>query len=338
MAGGEIIGNLVGSERRYFVKDHLGSVRTTVDRNGNIVGYDDYYPFGLTMPGRSSNSANPNDDYKFTGYELDNEARLDLYHANARMMDPVLGGRFLSIDPYVASYPNLSPYAYVANNPLLYVDPTGMWIQSYDEDGNSRYEAEEGDNFDTFREQYGMSKSEATDFFNNNGMKSYLPQAREGFFGKIADAVLGQKAPGVDVGSSFTSDTYLKADINALSDQQFVDQLTFAMAHSIDTGKEGLVIGDYFTGVGPGTSVAKTVKGAFLRTGDGNIPLQFLSVPTDFGAIGYHYTMTGGYNNTFTYDPVNPNPKFRNPAMQIRVGNGYESKFSYFHYSKNWRK
>ena len=92
LAGGEVIGNLAGGERRYFLKDHLGSVRTTVDRNGNIVGRDDYYPFGLTMPWRSSNSSNPNDDYKFTGYELDDEARLTMYHANARGYDPVLGG------------------------------------------------------------------------------------------------------------------------------------------------------------------------------------------------------------------------------------------------------
>ena len=46
MAGGEVIGNLAGSKRRYFLKDHLGSVRTTVDRNGNVVGHDDYYPLG----------------------------------------------------------------------------------------------------------------------------------------------------------------------------------------------------------------------------------------------------------------------------------------------------
>ena len=127
-AGSEVIGNLAGGERRYFLKDHLGSVRTTVDRNGNIVGRDDYYPFGLTMPWRSSNSSNPNDDYKFTGYELDNEARLDLYHAGARGYDPVLG-RFMQVDPMSHLYPGISTYAYVANNPLLFVDPTGETIE-----------------------------------------------------------------------------------------------------------------------------------------------------------------------------------------------------------------
>lgn len=126
LAGSEPIGSWDGSQRRYYLKDHLGSVRTTVDQNGNVDGYDDYYPFGLTMPGRSSNSANPNDDYKFTGYELDDEAGLDIYHANARMMDPVLG-RFMQIDPYSGMFPDLSPYNYAFNNPIFYNDPTGKW-------------------------------------------------------------------------------------------------------------------------------------------------------------------------------------------------------------------
>ncbi len=52
---------------RHKFKDHLGSIRTTVNESGAVVGYDDYYPYGLIMPGRSSNTANPNADYKFTG-------------------------------------------------------------------------------------------------------------------------------------------------------------------------------------------------------------------------------------------------------------------------------
>ena len=124
-AGGEVIGNLAGSGRRYFLKDHLGSVRTTVDRNGNVVGYDDYCPFGLAMPGRSSNTANPNDNYKFTGHERDDEAGINLIYAGARYMDPVIGGRWLSIDPYAAKFPNLSPFNYSFNNPIRFMDPDG---------------------------------------------------------------------------------------------------------------------------------------------------------------------------------------------------------------------
>ncbi len=88
----------------------------------------DYYPFGLTMPGRSTNTANPNDNYKFTGYENDDEGELDLYHANARGYDPVLG-RFMQVDPLLHLYAGWSPYHYAANNPLRVTDPSGKsWL------------------------------------------------------------------------------------------------------------------------------------------------------------------------------------------------------------------
>lgn len=98
---------------------------------------NDYYPFGLTMPGRSANTANPNDNYKFTGYENDDEGGLDLYHANARGYDPVLG-RFMQVDPMSHLYPGISTYAYVVNNPLIFVDPTGETIEVCNGSGDER--------------------------------------------------------------------------------------------------------------------------------------------------------------------------------------------------------
>jgi RHS repeat-associated protein len=95
---------------------------------------NDYYPFGLTMPGRSSNSANPNDNYKFTGHERDEEAGMMFDYMNARTYDPALG-RFLQIDPldnlahpkeYI--YHSISPFAYSLNNPVRYYDPNGLWV------------------------------------------------------------------------------------------------------------------------------------------------------------------------------------------------------------------
>ena len=129
--------------RKYFIKDHLGSVRTTVNRDGNVLGYDDYYPFGLVMPGRSSNSANPNDNYKFTGYEDDDEADLKTQHAGARRYDPIIG-RFLSIDRFYDKYPSMSPYQYAANNPVNFIDVNGdsinvAKIQEYDINNGTDY-------------------------------------------------------------------------------------------------------------------------------------------------------------------------------------------------------
>lgn len=124
--------------RKYFLTDHLGNVRTTVNRDGNVLGYDDYYAFGLSMPGsHSSNTSNPNDNYKFTGHERDDEAGLTIDYMNARTYDPVLG-RFMQVDP-VLEY--ASSYAYVGNNPLNLVDPTGMFScnTNSDEDCASQY-------------------------------------------------------------------------------------------------------------------------------------------------------------------------------------------------------
>lgn len=86
----------------------------------------DYYGFGLVMPGRSSNSANPNDRYKYIGEELDDEAGINLMNLNARMYDPTIA-RFMQVDP-LFDHPNqigLSPYNYSWNNPINLSDPTG---------------------------------------------------------------------------------------------------------------------------------------------------------------------------------------------------------------------
>lgn len=56
-----------GMVRYYDLTDHLGSIRVVVDEDGNSVGFDDYYPFGQIMPGRSTNVGYGYDLYKFTG-------------------------------------------------------------------------------------------------------------------------------------------------------------------------------------------------------------------------------------------------------------------------------
>src|SRR5690554_1155978 len=54
------------------------------------------------------------------------------------MYDAALARWFVQ-DPLSEMYYSLSSYAYVANNPLKYIDPTGMWIQYSDSTGSYRY-------------------------------------------------------------------------------------------------------------------------------------------------------------------------------------------------------
>jgi RHS repeat-associated protein len=118
--------------------DQLGSTRVTTDQNGAVTGRFDYVPFGLELgalgaAGRTSalgyGGAGPR--MKFTGKERDSETGLDFFWA--RYMSGVQG-RFTSPDPItvtparVADPQQLNLYAYGRNNPLKYVDPTGMII------------------------------------------------------------------------------------------------------------------------------------------------------------------------------------------------------------------
>jgi RHS repeat-associated protein len=113
-------------KKYYYIKDHLGSIRSVINESGTVVESNDYYPFGLKMPGRSYVSGTPSRNL-FTGKERDDETGWDYF--GARYYDPAIG-RFLSVDPMASKAPDITPYHYTHNNPVNRFDPTGM------QDGN----------------------------------------------------------------------------------------------------------------------------------------------------------------------------------------------------------
>ena len=71
-----------------------------------------------------------NTPYLFNAKELDEET--GLYYYGARYYDPRLS-LWMSTDPLQEKYPNISPYCYTVNNPLKFIDPTGMdWVENND--------------------------------------------------------------------------------------------------------------------------------------------------------------------------------------------------------------
>ncbi len=91
-----------------------------------VVQETHYDPWGLELAGIGYNaSGNPEHDFKFQGKELVGDFGLGWYDFLWRQYDPVLG-RFNSVDPMAHLMRRVSPYAFVFNNPLRFVDPDGM--------------------------------------------------------------------------------------------------------------------------------------------------------------------------------------------------------------------
>lgn len=93
--------------------------------NADIVSANDYYPFGMQMPGRNYSKASPY-RYGYNGKENDKEVKGEGNQLDygMRMYDPRIG-RFLSIDPEFNRFPYHSGYAAFNNSPVLYNDPDG---------------------------------------------------------------------------------------------------------------------------------------------------------------------------------------------------------------------
>ncbi|SKA40026.1 RHS repeat-associated core domain-containing protein [Chitinophaga eiseniae] len=115
---------------------------TVAHSGGPVVEETHYYPFGLTMAGISSNalagSKYQENRLKYNGKELQRKefgdgSGLELYDFSARNYDPQIG-RWHSLDPMADKYLDMTPYNYVANNPIKYLDPDGKVIR--DKDGN----------------------------------------------------------------------------------------------------------------------------------------------------------------------------------------------------------
>ncbi len=150
-------GNFIRGNKFFELSNHLGNVLVTIsdkhigvpcqDGPGPIyacpalvggntaVGYyladvvtaNDYYPGGMTMPGRKFTQANSGYRYGFNGKEKTAEITNDNYDYGARIYDGRLG-RWLAVDPLQKKYPDVSPYTYCLNNVILFIDPNGKEV------------------------------------------------------------------------------------------------------------------------------------------------------------------------------------------------------------------
>lgn len=125
---------------RYQFNGLLESCFLELDDTGQIVSYEEYYPFGATsyQAVRADIEAKR---YRYSGKEKDSES--SLYYYGARYYAPWLG-RWTSCDPGgFVDGPNL--YVYVGCNPVSRSDPLGMQSVAAKPDDNVQSKAPSGE-------------------------------------------------------------------------------------------------------------------------------------------------------------------------------------------------
>ncbi|MBW6480983.1 MAG: hypothetical protein K0B37_16250, partial [Bacteroidales bacterium] len=145
-------------QSEFHLRDHLGNTRVVLlEEEGNeykTLQQNHYYPFGMLIPSLSTSNtlgALKDNRYLYNG-KLERSGNLDpsgefnddfdfnwyvypvfIGNYGVKFYDAQIG-RWHSVDPLAEKYYPISPYAYVANNPIFFVDPNGMEI--VDKDGN----------------------------------------------------------------------------------------------------------------------------------------------------------------------------------------------------------
>ncbi|UAY53255.1 glycosyl hydrolase 108 family protein [Ferruginibacter albus] len=99
-------------------------VSCATNQGGDVVTANDYYPFGMSMPGRSYSNGREY-RYGFNGKEKDPDMDGNNYDYGFRIYNPGLG-RFLSVDPLTEKYPWYTPYQFAGNSPIQAIDLDGL--------------------------------------------------------------------------------------------------------------------------------------------------------------------------------------------------------------------
>jgi RHS repeat-associated protein len=128
-----------GSTLTYLLGDHLGSTSIVTNSSGALLMETRYKPFGevryattgQTLPTKYTFTG----QYSYVSDEATDAAGFGLMFFNARFYDPWLG-RFSSADTDVPAGQGVQAYdryAFVNNNPVRYIDPSGhAFCQGYE--------------------------------------------------------------------------------------------------------------------------------------------------------------------------------------------------------------
>ena len=211
--GSELIARNTDAVRTYYhyASDEMGSITHVTDEDGNILNRYEYDAWGnLTLEDEQVSNR-----FKYTGEQFDPVTQQ--YYLRARFYNPALA-RFMQEDTFRRDGLNL--YAYCANNPVRYVDPSG-----HDKSGkkNDIQNQSDGD---------GINKTSSE--LNTNGSEILL---LPGPVITGQNRLPGPVADGPSDGSSKTTSTQLSR--RELAERKLADAANGSRAEGVLIGKDG---------------------------------------------------------------------------------------------------
>lgn len=159
---------------------------------GPLLEESHYYPFGGLLAGISSRSAGKLENKRRFNYssELENKefsdgSGLEWYATDFRKYDPQIG-HFHQIDPLSEYSFNQSPYSFVQNNPITFVDPQGLDTVRVEGEGSHKVKVGKGD-------VLAVKLGETTSYY------TYDPSNKDAVNGFVANGADGGSIPEVTV-------------------------------------------------------------------------------------------------------------------------------------------
>ncbi|MEO6168172.1 MAG: DUF6443 domain-containing protein [Chitinophagales bacterium] len=156
-----------------------------------VIQFNHYYPYGNLIADISWQQENSDtNNYLYNGKELHRSLNLNWLDYGARWYDPQVG-RWWVVDPMAEAYLSWTAYSYVLNNPIIGVDPNGMFFLDSKERKVAHEKANRlGGNYEkighkTFKVNYGFTEYDKE--FNTSAVTSTFDIISPGERGRISE-------------------------------------------------------------------------------------------------------------------------------------------------------